>query len=69
MQLNALHHIAIICSDYERSKIFYTDVLGFKIESEYNRKIHLYTFSNSLVPKFGNFCRKRKAFNLCLNGI
>lgn len=28
------HHVAIICSDYERSKSFYADVLGFTIVAE-----------------------------------
>lgn len=37
LQLNQIHHIAIICSDYERSKKFYTEVLGFKIAAEYYR--------------------------------
>jgi glyoxylase I family protein len=32
--LKGLHHIAIICSDYERSKLFYTQVLGFRILNE-----------------------------------
>ena len=32
--LKKVHHIAIICSDYEQSKAFYTTVLGFKIEAE-----------------------------------
>ena len=30
LQLTSLHHIAIICSDYERSKKFYTEILGFQ---------------------------------------
>ncbi|WP_114789035.1 VOC family protein [Niabella yanshanensis] len=34
MKIEKLHHIAIICSDYERSKKFYTEVLGFTIEQE-----------------------------------
>ncbi|RPD42169.1 VOC family protein [Chitinophaga barathri] len=34
LSLNKVHHIAIICSDYERSKTFYTDVLGFTIQAE-----------------------------------
>ena len=34
MQIERLHHIAIICSDYEKSKLFYTRILGFKIENE-----------------------------------
>lgn len=29
-----IHHVAIICSDYERSKKFYTELLGFKIIHE-----------------------------------
>lgn len=38
MKLNKIHHVAVICSDYERSKQFYTDVLGLKIVSEHYRK-------------------------------
>ncbi|MDC0602773.1 VOC family protein [Aliiglaciecola sp.] len=33
-QLKGFHHVAIICSDYPRSKAFYTDILGFKIIAE-----------------------------------
>ncbi len=32
--LNGIHHVAIICSDYEKSKDFYTRILGFKILAE-----------------------------------
>jgi len=32
--IKSLHHIAIICSDYQKSKHFYTDVLGLKIIKE-----------------------------------
>ena len=35
--LNRVHHIAIICSDYERSKAFYTQVLGCTILAEVYR--------------------------------
>ncbi|NTE26343.1 VOC family protein [Agrobacterium tumefaciens] len=35
---NRIHHIAIICSDYERSKNFYVDKLGFTILAEVYRK-------------------------------
>jgi glyoxylase I family protein len=35
--LTSLHHIAIICSDYERSKRFYTEILGFTIIREVYR--------------------------------
>ena len=34
MKIEKLHHVAIICSNYERSKKFYTEVLGFTIEQE-----------------------------------
>jgi len=37
MKINSIHHIAIICSDYERSKMFYTEILGFAILSEHYR--------------------------------
>jgi glyoxylase I family protein len=37
LQLAAVHHIAIICSDYETSKRFYTETLGFSIIGEYYR--------------------------------
>ncbi len=36
--IKSLHHIAIICSDYTKSKQFYTEVLGFKIEQEVYRE-------------------------------
>lgn len=38
MKIERLHHIAIICSDYERSKQFYTEILGFKIDNEVYRQ-------------------------------
>ncbi len=37
LKINRVHHIAIICSDYERSKHFYTQILGFKILQEVYR--------------------------------
>ena len=33
-----IHHIAIICSNYETSKNFYTEILGLKILNEFYRK-------------------------------
>ena len=36
--LKSIHHIAIICSDYEKSKQFYTDILGFTIDREVYRE-------------------------------
>ena len=34
MSFLAIHHVAIICSDYARSKQFYTQTLGLKIIAE-----------------------------------
>lgn len=34
VKFNRIHHIAIICSDYNKSKAFYTDVLGFTVINE-----------------------------------
>jgi glyoxylase I family protein len=38
LQLKAVHHIAIICSDYELSKRFYTEILGFEVQREVLRE-------------------------------
>ena len=35
---DTIHHIAIIGSDYEKSKHFYVDLLGFKVIRENYRK-------------------------------
>lgn len=34
LKLNKVHHIAVICSDYERSLVFYTNVLGLSVRAE-----------------------------------
>lgn len=33
-QLHAIHHVAIICSDYAASKRFYTELLGLTVLAE-----------------------------------
>jgi glyoxylase I family protein len=38
LKLNRVHHIAIICSDYEKSKWFYSEVLGLTIKQEIFRE-------------------------------
>lgn len=38
LKIERLHHIAIICSDYEKSKAFYTEILGFEVVQEVYRK-------------------------------
>ncbi|WP_097091860.1 SMU1112c/YaeR family gloxylase I-like metalloprotein [Novosphingobium sp. Chol11] len=32
--MRGIHHIAIICSDYQRSRRFYTEILGFPVVRE-----------------------------------
>lgn len=34
IQVQGIHHVAVICSDYEASKRFYVEVLGFPIIRE-----------------------------------
>ncbi|KLV08895.1 hypothetical protein ABT56_01405 [Photobacterium aquae] len=36
--LKAIHHVAVICSDYARSKTFYVDILGLEIITEHYRE-------------------------------
>ncbi|MBS7254475.1 SMU1112c/YaeR family gloxylase I-like metalloprotein [Flavobacterium branchiicola] len=38
LTLNKIHHIAILCSDYEKSKYFYTQILGLTIIREIYRE-------------------------------
>lgn len=38
MKLNKIHHVAIICSDYKKSKEFYVDILGLKVIREVYRE-------------------------------
>lgn len=33
-----LHHVALICSDYQRSKQFYTEILGLTVLDEHYRE-------------------------------
>ena len=37
LNLLGLHHVALICSDYARSKAFYTELLGLPILAEHYR--------------------------------
>ena len=34
MNIRSIHHIAILTDDYEKSKRFYTEVLGFEVVRE-----------------------------------
>jgi glyoxylase I family protein len=49
IKLNKVHHIAVICSDYEKSKKFYVDILGFNVEKEvFQRERNSYKLDLSL---------------------
>ncbi len=37
LQLQRIHHLAIIASDYARSKAFYVDTLGLRVVAEHYR--------------------------------
>ena len=39
MMLKRVHHVAIICSDYERSKDFYVNTLGLEVVQEVYRDV------------------------------
>ncbi|MEQ8238090.1 MAG: VOC family protein [Cyclobacteriaceae bacterium] len=38
LHLKSVHHIAIICSDYQVSRKFYVDILGFEVMQEVYRE-------------------------------
>ncbi len=53
-----IHHIAIICSDYQKSKYFYNQIMGFPIihetyrESRKSYKLDLQIDKNSQIELF-----------------
>lgn len=54
LHLKNIHHIAIICSDYEKSKQFYTGILGLQIVREvYREERKSYKLNLALN---GNYC-------------
>ncbi|MGF1685139.1 VOC family protein [Photobacterium japonica] len=53
MFLESIHHVAIICSDYPRSKAFYTEVLGLKVIAETYRE-HRQSYKLDLALPNGN---------------
>ena len=75
MNLKNIHHVAIICSEYEKSKEFYTKILGLEIIREVYRKeresykldlklgdsqIELFSFSNAPErPSYPESCGLR----------
>jgi len=54
MNLSKVHHIAIICSNYERSKHFYVNILGLEVIHEHYRPERK---SYKLDLKIGDHCQ------------
>jgi glyoxylase I family protein len=53
LQLNKVHHIAVICSDYETSKHFYTAILGLEVIQEvYREERQSYKLDLSLIGDY-----------------
>lgn len=51
--LTKIHHIAIICSDYEKSKQFYTETLGLEIiREEYREERNSYKLDLALKGQY-----------------
>ena len=56
--LKKIHHIALICSNYQKSKSFYTEILGLKIiqevyrESRESYKLDLALHENYVIELF-----------------
>ena len=49
LNLKRVHHIALICSDYQKSKAFYTSVLGLEVLQEvYRHERHSYKLDLAL---------------------
>ena len=40
MNLEVIHHVAIIVSDYAKSRHFYVDLLGFEVIREHRCPAH-----------------------------
>lgn len=58
--LNKIHHIAIICSDYNASKKFYIDILGLEVINEtYRAERASYKLDLALQ---GNYCLELFSF-------
>ena len=51
--IKGIHHIAILTDDYERSKRFYTEVLGFEVISEtYRAERQSYKLDLAVAGKY-----------------
>ncbi len=48
--LRRIHHIAVICSDYQRSRRFYTEILGLRLIAEHYRAERLSYKTDLALP-------------------
>lgn len=53
LHLYRIHHVAIICSDYERSKAFYVKLLGLRVVAEHYRAERQSNKLDLALPKDG----------------
>ena len=59
LPINHIHHIAIICSNYEVSKKFYTEIMGFEILQEVYRE-HRDSYKLDLKVKGREYGRQQR---------
>lgn len=53
MKIKAIHHIAILTDNYQKSKAFYTEILGFDIIREtYRKERDSYKLDLSIAGKY-----------------
>lgn len=53
MQIRSIHHVALLTDDYERSKRFYIDVLGFQmIKETYREERNSYKLDLSIGGRY-----------------
>lgn len=53
LTIKKIHHIAVICSDYQTSKTFYTDIMGLQVIREvYREQRHSYKLDLALNGEY-----------------
>jgi glyoxylase I family protein len=53
MKINGIHHVAVICSNFEISKDFYTNILGFEpIDETYRENKNSYKLDLEISGKY-----------------
>ncbi len=53
LNIESIHHVAVLTDNYEDSKVFYTEILGFKIIAEvYREERQSYKLDLSIKDKY-----------------